>query len=78
MIKINIHSGDQRTVELLIKKGANLNGKNIENSTELIWTAIKGNFQTEKSKIDQNECIKTTTKTIVCLFRLQRNSRFAI
>lgn len=51
-------SGHRAIVELLLKKGADINVRNMNGNTPLIEAAKWGNFQIEKSKTDHNLCIQ--------------------
>lgn len=57
MKQISIFSGHRAIVELLLKKGANINVKNMNGNTPLIEAARWGNFQIENRKTDHNLCI---------------------
>lgn len=57
--EIFIYSDHKDIVEVLLKTGSvNLNDKNSDNNTALIYAAMNGNFEIENIKIDRYLCIE--------------------
>lgn len=68
------YSGNQVTVESLLKNGADVNSKSNDNFTALIWAAMKGNFQVQDKKIDRSLSIGIVGKNInIYPFRSSKN-----
>lgn len=60
--KLFTYSGYEEIVDLLIENGADVNSRNNNNESVLIFAAGKGNSQIEKSKADQKLCIAILNK----------------
>lgn len=56
--QIFIHLGYPRIVELLIRKGANVNARDTKNYTALIFAARFGNFYIENTIMNHNYCFE--------------------